>query len=87
MSDFILVDISAEAKVRYKKRVNMKREDYEKYLSICEEWSGDTENKIAEIAVKYGFFADGEDIEDTDDPENVEFEPVLSTKDTTTEDK
>ncbi|MDL4914605.1 MAG: hypothetical protein QRY16_12645 [Enterobacterales bacterium endosymbiont of Blomia tropicalis] len=87
MSDFILVDISAEAKVRYKKRVNMKREDYEKYLSICEEWSGDTEEKIAEIAVEYGFFAENEDIEDIDDPENVEFEPVLAKKEITVEDK
>lgn len=87
MSDFILVEISAEAKVHYKKQVNMKREDYEKYLSICEEWSGNIDDKVAEIAVKYGFFADAEDIEDIDDPEDVEFTPVPSTKETTTKDK
>lgn len=76
MSDLILIEISAEAKVHYTKRVNMKREDYEKYLAICEEWSGDTEEKIAEIAMEYGFFAETEDIDDINDPENIEFEVI-----------
>lgn len=76
MNDLILIEISAEAKVRYTKRVNMKREDYEKYLALCEKWSGDTEDKIAEIAVEYGFFAEAEDIDDINDPENIEFEVI-----------
>lgn len=87
MSDLILVDISAEAKVHYKKRVSMRREDYEKYLSICEEWSHDTEGELAELVTKYDFFAESEDIEDIDDPEDIEIEPVTDKPQTATEGK
>ncbi|MBE8614841.1 hypothetical protein CYG68_21215 [Morganella morganii] len=52
----------------------MKAEDYVRYLSICDYGCDDTE--ISEIAEKYNFFADGEDIIRIDEPENIEFNEV-----------
>ncbi|EDX4489652.1 hypothetical protein AHR05_002923 [Salmonella enterica subsp. salamae] len=56
----------------------MKKADYDKYLEVCEEWQSDLEieEQIKEIANKYGFFGDGEDIEDIGEPEDIEFELV-----------
>ncbi|EIA5671479.1 TPA: hypothetical protein SMN72_000687 [Proteus mirabilis] len=74
MSDLITVDISAEAKVYYRRRVRMKQEDYVRYLSICDYGGEDAE--IYEIAEKYHFFADCEDIVRIDEPEDIEFSEV-----------
>ncbi|WP_312685809.1 hypothetical protein [Escherichia coli] len=76
MSHFITVEINAEAKVYYRKRVEMKQEDYDRYLSICNERSYGAEDKIAEIAEKYDFCGDCEDIVSIDNPEDIEFELV-----------
>ncbi|EJI5073111.1 hypothetical protein NE917_003047 [Salmonella enterica] len=56
----------------------MKKADYDKYLQICAECSfaREIEERIREIANKYGFFGDGEDIEDIGEPEDIEFELV-----------
>ncbi|EAP9507712.1 hypothetical protein DY703_14610 [Salmonella enterica] len=78
MSDTVKVIIQAEAAVKFKKTVEMKKADYDKYLEVCEEWQSDleVEGQIKEIANKYGFFGDGEDIEDIGEPEDIEFELV-----------
>lgn len=76
MSNFVLVDIRAESTVRYSKQVNMTREDYEKYLAICKEYPRDIDEQITEMVVNYGFFADADDIEDMDDPVEIEIVPV-----------
>lgn len=74
MSDLITIDICAEAKVYYRRRVRMKQEDYTRYLSICD-YGGD-DDELYEIAEKYHFFADCEDIVRIDEPEDIEFNEV-----------
>lgn len=73
-----MVEISAEAKVYYKKQVKMAKADYEKYLAICEEWSGDVDEQISVLAEEYSFFADSDDFADMDAPENIEFRLVIN---------
>lgn len=78
MSDIVNVAILAEATARFSKKVKMKKSDYERYLRICEEWQSgcEVDEQIKEIAVKYGFHGDGDDIENIDAPEGIEFELV-----------
>ncbi|HEA0272885.1 TPA: hypothetical protein RU621_001329 [Salmonella enterica] len=78
MSDTVKVIIQAEATVKFRKTVEMEKADYDKYLEVCEEWQSDleVEEQIKEIANKYGFFGDGEDIKDIGEPEDIEFELV-----------
>lgn len=87
MSELITVDISAESIVRYKKRVNMSRKDYEKYLAICEEHPRDIDNRLLAIAIKYDFEPSHDVIEDIADPEEVEFTLVTDKSQITTGDK
>ncbi|MGF3694260.1 hypothetical protein [Salmonella enterica] len=78
MSDTVNVNIQAESTVKFSKTVGMKKADYDKYLEVCEEWQSaqEIEEQIKEIANKYGFFGDGEDIEDIGEPEEIEFNLV-----------
>ncbi|EDS3168025.1 hypothetical protein GRH13_001119 [Salmonella enterica subsp. enterica] len=78
MSDTVKVVIQAEATARFSKIVEMEKADYDKYLQICEEWSStrEVDEQIKEIAFKYDFYGDGEDIEDINEPENIEFELI-----------
>ncbi|EMK8626499.1 hypothetical protein V9M40_003498 [Salmonella enterica subsp. enterica serovar Newport] len=78
MSDTVKVIIQAEATVKFKKTVQMEKADYDKYLQICAEWSSarEVEEQIKEIAFKYNFDGGGDDIEDIDEPEDIEFELV-----------
>ncbi|HAU2964014.1 hypothetical protein NA256_16125 [Salmonella sp. NW805] len=78
MSDTVKVIIQAEATVKFRKTVEMKKADYDKYLQICEEWSSarEVEKQIKEIALKYDFDDGGDDIEDIGEPEDIEFELV-----------
>ncbi|HFG8719822.1 TPA: hypothetical protein ACGH7G_001415 [Salmonella enterica subsp. enterica serovar Hvittingfoss] len=78
MSDTVKVIIQAKATVKFRKTVEMKKADYDKYLQICAEWSStrEVEEQIKEIAFKYDFAVFDDDIEDIDDPEDIEFELV-----------
>ncbi|WP_080246856.1 hypothetical protein [Salmonella enterica] len=78
MSDTVKVIIQAEATVKFKKTVQMEKADYDKYLQICAEWSSarEVEEQIKEIAFRYNFDGGGDDIEDIDEPEDIEFELV-----------
>lgn len=73
------VIITAEAKVKLSKIVEMDENDYKKYLEIIDSSASnrDIEAQIAEIACNY-HFGYGNDIEDMDDPEEVTFEPFNS---------
>lgn len=75
MSDTVKVIIQAEATARFSRTVEMEKADYDKYLQICAEYSspGEVEEQIKEIAFKYGFEGHGDDIEDMDAPEDIEF--------------
>ncbi|EDL1103720.1 hypothetical protein CPR82_12955 [Salmonella enterica subsp. enterica serovar Typhimurium] len=78
MSNTVSVVITARADVEFRKTVQMEKADYEKYLQICKERSSarDIEEQIKEIALKYDFAVFDDDIEDIDDPEDIEFELV-----------
>ncbi|EEK8237776.1 hypothetical protein WB926_005004 [Salmonella enterica] len=78
MNDTVKVAISARATVRFRKIVEMEKADYDRYLKICEEWSSgrEVEKQIKEIAFKYDFDDGGDDIDDIDEPEDIEFELV-----------
>ncbi|EAQ4376636.1 hypothetical protein E9973_06300 [Salmonella enterica] len=78
MNDTVKVVITARSAVEFRKTVVMKKADYDLYLKICEEWSSASEvdEQIKEIALKYGFDGGGDDIEDIDEPEDIEFELV-----------
>ncbi|EDK0891441.1 hypothetical protein K5L81_001821 [Salmonella enterica] len=78
MNSTVKVVIQAAATARFSKMVEMEKADYDKYLQICEEWSSarEVDEQIKEIAFKYGFDGGGDDIEDIDDPEDIEFELV-----------
>ncbi|ECV5893716.1 hypothetical protein F2K41_09950 [Salmonella enterica subsp. enterica] len=78
MSDTVKVIIQAEATVKFKKTVQMEKADYDKYLQTCAEWSSarEVEEQIKEIAFRYNFDGGGDDIEDIDEPEDIEFELV-----------
>ncbi|ENR3786325.1 hypothetical protein ACEVK2_002730 [Salmonella enterica] len=78
MNDTVKVVIRAEASVKFRKTVVMEKADYDRYLKICTEWSSarEVEEQIKEIAFKYGFDGGGDDIEDIDEPEDIEFELV-----------
>ncbi|ENL1954749.1 hypothetical protein AB4V24_002989 [Salmonella enterica] len=78
MNDTVKVVITARSAVEFRKTVVMKKADYDLYLKICTEWSSarEVEEQIKEIAFKYGFDGDGDNIEDIDDPEDIEFELV-----------
>lgn len=78
MKETVKVVIRAEATVRFRKIVEMDKADYDKYLQICEEWSSarEVDEQIKEIALKYDFDGGGDDIEDIDEPEDIEFELV-----------
>ncbi|EDA8690927.1 hypothetical protein A4L51_19975 [Salmonella enterica subsp. enterica serovar Newport] len=78
MNDTIKVVITARSTVEFRKTVVMEKADYDRYLKICTEWSSarEVEEQIKEIAFKYGFDGDGDDIEDIDKPEDIEFELV-----------
>ncbi|HCM1915219.1 TPA: hypothetical protein N3A33_001080 [Salmonella enterica subsp. salamae serovar 28:r:e,n,z15] len=78
MSDTVKVIIQSEATVKFRKTVEMEKADYDKYLQICKEWSSalEVEEQIKEIANKYGFFGDGDDIENIGKPEDIEFELI-----------
>lgn len=75
MNDTVKVAIRAEATVRFEKIVEMEKADYDRYLKICEEWpSGrEIEEQIKEIAFKYDFDDSADDINDIDEPEEIEF--------------
>ncbi|EDJ1431585.1 hypothetical protein AB6J24_001089 [Salmonella enterica] len=78
MNDTVKVVITARSAVEFRKTVVMKKADYDLYLKICTEWSSarEVEEQIKEIAFKYGFDGNGDNIEDIDDPEDIEFELV-----------
>ncbi|EIM6320141.1 hypothetical protein LNS10_003517 [Salmonella enterica] len=78
MNDTVKVVITARSTVEFRKTVEMDKADYDKYLQICEEWSSarEVDEQIKEIALKYGFDGDGDNIEDIDAPEETEFELV-----------
>ncbi|HIB1590268.1 TPA: hypothetical protein ACWV6B_002645 [Salmonella enterica subsp. enterica serovar Muenchen] len=78
MSDTVKVIIQAEATVKFKKTVEMKKADYDKYLQICAECSfaREIEEQIREIALKYGFDDGRDDIDDIGMPDYIEFELV-----------
>ncbi|ECA5248057.1 hypothetical protein ELS07_05525 [Salmonella enterica subsp. enterica serovar Lomalinda] len=78
MSDTVKVIIQAEAAVKFKKTVEMKKADYDKYLEVCEEWQSDqeVEEQIKEIALKYDFDDGSDDIDDIGMPDYIEFELV-----------
>lgn len=78
MSNTVSVVITARADVEFRKTVQMEKADYEKYLQICKErsFARDIEEQIKEIALKYDFAVFDDDIEDIDDPEDIEFELV-----------
>ncbi|EAY4676225.1 hypothetical protein NF98_04165 [Salmonella enterica subsp. enterica serovar Rubislaw] len=78
MKETVKVVIRAEATARFSKTEEMDKADYDKYLQICEEWSSarEVEEQIKEIALKYGFDGDGDDIEEIGEPEETEFELV-----------
>ncbi|ECU9383715.1 hypothetical protein CKQ16_10225 [Salmonella enterica subsp. enterica serovar Newport] len=78
MSNTVRVDITARAAVEFRKTVEMEKADYDKYLQICAEWSSarEVEEQIKEIALKYNFAVFDDDIEDIDDPEDIEFELI-----------
>lgn len=78
MNDTVKVVIQAEATARFSKTVEMEKTDYDKYLQICEECTSasEVEEQIKEIAIKYDFHGDGDDIENIGDPEDIEFELV-----------
>ncbi|EAZ4078289.1 hypothetical protein B9W89_14395 [Salmonella enterica] len=78
MNDTVKVVITARSAVEFRKTVVMKKADYDLYLKICEEWSSarEVEEQIKEIAFKYGFDGDGDNIEDIGEPEDIEFELV-----------
>lgn len=75
MSDTVKVIIQAEATVKFKKTVEMKKADYDKYLQICAECSfaREIEERIKEIALKYDFDDGSDDIDDIGMPEYIEF--------------
>ncbi|ELI0559712.1 hypothetical protein Q8U35_004547 [Salmonella enterica] len=78
MNDTVKVVITARSTVEFRKTVEMDKADYDKYLQICEEWSSarEVDEQIKEIAFKYDFDGGGDDIEDIDEPEDIEFELV-----------
>ncbi|ELE3262542.1 hypothetical protein RLQ91_002228 [Salmonella enterica subsp. enterica serovar Javiana] len=78
MNDTVKVVITARSAVEFRKTVVMKKADYDLYLKICTEWSSarEVEEQIKEIAFKYGFDGDGDNIEDIGEPEETEFELV-----------
>ncbi|ECX9222991.1 hypothetical protein RJP41_002932 [Salmonella enterica] len=78
MNDTVKVVITARSTVEFRKTVVMEKADYDHYLKICTEWSSarEVEEQIKEIAFKYGFNGGGDDIEDIDEPEDIEFELV-----------
>ncbi|EBD5727924.1 hypothetical protein RJK31_004937 [Salmonella enterica] len=78
MNDTVKVVITARSTVEFRKTVEMDKADYDKYLQICEEWSSarEVDEQIKEIALKYDFDGGGDDIEDIDEPEDIEFELV-----------
>lgn len=78
MNDTVKVVITARSAVEFRKIVEMDKADYDHYLKICEEWSSarEVDEQIKEIAFKYGFYGDGDDIEDIGEPEETEFELV-----------
>lgn len=73
----VTVDITAEAKVRLSKVVEMSMEDYEEYLTLLDSdlTNRELEEEIANIAFKYNF-GYGDDISDMDDPEEITFEAL-----------
>lgn len=78
MSNTVEVTITARATANFSKTVQMEKADYDKYLQICAEWSSDreVEEQIKEIALKYDFAVFDDDIEDTGEPEDIEFDLV-----------
>ncbi|ECG5643202.1 hypothetical protein E1K64_15780 [Salmonella enterica subsp. enterica serovar Poona] len=78
MSNTVEVVITARSAVEFRKTVQMEKVDYDKYLQICKERSSvrEVEEQIKEIALKYDFAVFDDDIEDIDDPEDIEFELV-----------
>ncbi|EIX3650960.1 hypothetical protein MKB21_001461 [Salmonella enterica] len=78
MNDTVKVVITARSTVEFRKTVEMDKADYDKYLQICEEWlsAREVDEQIKEIALKYDFDGGGDDIEDIDEPEDIEFELV-----------
>ncbi|TQI78731.1 hypothetical protein FHU10_1228 [Serratia fonticola] len=74
----VKVDITAISRVRYSKVVDMEKEDYERYLAICDSETNcrESDKKLTEIAVKYGFEPCDDQIEDIDDPEDIEFDLI-----------
>ncbi|EAA6550823.1 hypothetical protein DLB95_08750 [Salmonella enterica subsp. diarizonae] len=75
MSDTVKVIIQAEATVKFKKTVEMKKADYDKYLQICAECSfaREIEERIREIAFEYDFDDGSGDIDDIGMPDYIEF--------------
>ncbi|WP_431222235.1 hypothetical protein ACQ86O_17935 [Serratia sp. L9] len=74
----VKVNITATSTVRYSKTVEMNEVDYERYLAIChsEMNSREIDEEVKEIAVKYGFEPCDDQIEDIDDPEDIEFDLI-----------
>lgn len=78
MGEKLKVNITASATVRYSKIVEMEKDDYDFYLENCRtqnDWR-ELDKSIEEIAFKYGFDPSIDNIEDIDDPEDIEFEVV-----------
>lgn len=72
----ITVIITGESKAYFERQVEMRKSDYEKYLSLIESDSMscyELEKEIAGIACKYGF--DDGSLCHTDLPEDIEFNP------------
>ncbi len=78
MGEKLKVNITASATVRYSKTVEMEKDDYDFYLEICRTQNNGREldRSIEEIAFKYGFEPSIDNIEDADDPEDIEFEVI-----------
>ncbi|KFK92754.1 MULTISPECIES: hypothetical protein [unclassified Serratia (in: enterobacteria)] len=72
------INITATATVRYSKTVEMEEADYKRYLTICDSdlSSREIDQEVTELAIKYGFEPCDDQIEDINDPEDIEFDVI-----------
>lgn len=75
MNRVITVRINGEATVRYEKIVEMKVEDYSRYLALMKSNKSFFEigETINDIARDYNFYGGVDDIVDMDEPGEIEF--------------
>ncbi|MBD1225993.1 hypothetical protein [Xenorhabdus griffiniae] len=78
MSEKIKVVISAEARVHFRKIVEMDVTDYDKYWELLDsnKRNSEIDSELAGIVYKYGFDTHADRIEDNDELGEIQFDAV-----------